>query len=260
MSSSTKANDWPRRTLPLEQFVSESSVAADAGGLQGRWTEFIRSFGAETYWVVPFSPRLLSRPNFPMPPIAIANKVPSGWHEHYRARNFIRHDPVIKKGLAGGSVFTGKEALAEHRSPEAERIVAESMEFGVSDPSGHVLLSLSFGPETRLWTTLCLPSADISLDSTTKLVLRTALFVFYARHKEFQTKPTFGSDVPTLTPRERDVLHWIALGWTKAEIAEYLYISESCVKRHCENASYKLGVNNMASAVARAMSYGLINI
>jgi DNA-binding NarL/FixJ family response regulator len=56
------------------------------------------------------------------------------------------------------------------------------------------------------------------------------------------------------------VLHWIAVGKNKEDIAEHLGVTTSCVKRHCENASLKLGANNMASAVARAMSYGLITI
>lgn len=64
----------------------------------------------------------------------------------------------------------------------------------------------------------------------------------------------------SLTPRELDVLHLIALGKTKTEIAEQLRVSTSCVKRHCENSYTKLGVVNMPSAIARAMSLGLISL
>lgn len=260
MGISTNTSDSRRRMLPLEQLVYESSVAGDTRGLQDCWTNFVRRFGAETYWIAPYSPQILKQPNFPMVPISIAHNVPSGWHEHYRERGYIRHDPVIKKGLAGGSVFTGRQAIAEYRSPEAERIIAEAAEFGVPDAGGHVLMSLGFAPGIMLWATLCLPSADIDLDATTKLLLKTALFVFYARHQELKPAlPTLGGEPPRLTPRERDVLHWVALGKTKEEIADLLCVSTSCVKRHCENAYLKLGVNNLASAVARAMSHGLIN-
>ncbi len=39
----------------------------------------------------------------------------------------------------------------------------------------------------------------------------------------------------TITDREKEVLLWIASGKTKSEIADLVYGSESCVKRHCEN-------------------------
>jgi DNA-binding CsgD family transcriptional regulator len=244
--------------LPLEQLVYESSVAGDTRGLQKRWTEFLRRFGAETYWITPFSPQLLKQPNSPMPRIAIAHNVPSGWHEYYRDQGFHRHDPIVKTALAGGSVFTGKEALSAYPSPEAKGIVAAAAEFGIPPPKGHVLLSLWFAPGIMLGTTLCLPSADIRLDATTKLVLKTALFVFYARYQELKPAVPRLAEAFHLTPRERDVLHWLALGKTKQEVADLLFVSASCVKRHCENAYSKLGVNNLASAVARAMSQGLI--
>jgi len=167
MSDSTSTRDARRRMLPLEQLVYESSVAGDTGVLQDRWTEFLGRFGAETYWSIPYSPQIQKQPNAPMPRIAIAHNVPSGWHEYYREQGYHRHDPVVKTALAGGSVFTVEQAL--------------------------------------------------------------------------------------------DVLHWIALGKSKQEVADILCVSASCVKRHCENAYQKLGVNTLASAVARAMSYGLIN-
>ena len=63
-----------------------------------------------------------------------------------------------------------------------------------------------------------------------------------------------------LTPRERDVLYLLALGKTKTEIADQLRVSTSCIKRHCENSYTKLGVVNMPSAIARAMSLGLISV
>ena len=256
MSSSMTTQDSRRRLLPLEQLVYESSVASDARALQKHWTKFVRHFGADTYWITPFSPHLLRQPNAPMPRIAISHNVPSGWHEYYRRQGYHRDDPVVKTALAGGSVFTGEQALDAFRSPTAERMIAEATEFGIP---GHVLMSLWFAPGVMLGTTLCLPSADINLDATTKLTLKTGLFVFYARHHELKAAAPIAAEAPQLTPRERDVLHWVALGKTKEEIAELLYVSVSCVKRHCENAYLKLGVNNLASAVARAMSYGLIN-
>lgn len=53
-----------------------------------------------------------------------------------------------------------------------------------------------------------------------------------------------------LSTREREVLHWVARGKRNAEIATALYISESTVRKHLQNAYEKLGVNSRTAAVA----------
>ena len=57
-------------------------------------------------------------------------------------------------------------------------------------------------------------------------------------------------DLP-LTRREREILEWVALGKTNAEIPEALWLSPSTVRKHLENAYAKLGVRTRTAAVAR---------
>lgn len=52
-----------------------------------------------------------------------------------------------------------------------------------------------------------------------------------------------------LTPREREVCHWLCEGKTNTEIAVILSIKPGTVKRHLENIYGKLGVSNRASAL-----------
>ena len=53
-----------------------------------------------------------------------------------------------------------------------------------------------------------------------------------------------------LTPREAEVLHWIAVGKTNAQIARVLFISPNTVRKHIENIFDKLGVHTRGAAVA----------
>ena len=53
-----------------------------------------------------------------------------------------------------------------------------------------------------------------------------------------------------LSTREREVLQWVARGKRNAEIATALYISESTVRKHLQNAYEKLGVTSRTAAVA----------
>lgn len=52
-----------------------------------------------------------------------------------------------------------------------------------------------------------------------------------------------------VTPREAEVLLWLARGKTNRDIAEILGLSPRTVKKHLERAYAKLGVENRASAV-----------
>ena len=53
-----------------------------------------------------------------------------------------------------------------------------------------------------------------------------------------------------LTPREREILGLVAQGKTNAEVATYLWVAPSTVKKHLENVYEKLGVSGRAAAVA----------
>jgi DNA-binding CsgD family transcriptional regulator len=55
-----------------------------------------------------------------------------------------------------------------------------------------------------------------------------------------------------LTPREREILAWVARGKTNREIAAVLYLAPGTVGKHLDNVYAKLGVGSRAGAVARA--------
>jgi two-component system response regulator NreC len=63
-----------------------------------------------------------------------------------------------------------------------------------------------------------------------------------------------------LTPREREVLTYIAEGYTNREIAEDLVISVKTVDRHRENIMQKLNFHNRIELVKYAIEKGLISI
>lgn len=52
-----------------------------------------------------------------------------------------------------------------------------------------------------------------------------------------------------LSPREREVFHWLALGKANEEIASILGISPHTVKNHLDHMFHKLGVHNRFEAV-----------
>jgi DNA-binding NarL/FixJ family response regulator len=61
-----------------------------------------------------------------------------------------------------------------------------------------------------------------------------------------------------LTPREVEVLTWVARGCTNAEVGRELFIGEATVKTHLLRAFAKLGVDDRTAAVTVAIQRGLL--
>lgn len=64
--------------------------------------------------------------------------------------------------------------------------------------------------------------------------------------------------VPLLTKREKEVLAYIADGYTNNQIAKKLFISPSTVDTHRKNMLTKLDVNNTAALIRVSVEKGLI--
>ncbi len=63
---------------------------------------------------------------------------------------------------------------------------------------------------------------------------------------------------PALTPRELEVLRWLAQGKTNKEIAAALNITQRTVKFHVSSILRKLGAGNRTEVLASAAKLGLI--
>jgi DNA-binding NarL/FixJ family response regulator len=69
--------------------------------------------------------------------------------------------------------------------------------------------------------------------------------------------PAAGSELSELTPRELEVLRWLARGLSNAELAAQLTLSEATVKTHVARILAKLGLRDRVQAVVLAYETGL---
>ncbi|NND35300.1 MAG: response regulator transcription factor [Saprospiraceae bacterium] len=68
-------------------------------------------------------------------------------------------------------------------------------------------------------------------------------------------KQVYGSEV---SPRELEVLQWVAEGFTDPQIAEKLFISNHTVSSHRKNLILKFDAKNTAELVKKALERGII--
>ena len=257
----TKEREQRRQNYSLEKFVYESSLAKSAGELERLWFNFIRLNLGAVGCRASLYPCNATEKNSSLVEIANFSELSNvqSWIEYYGEQGFHRYDPCFLKGIQDPGTWLMSEAIREYASPDADRVICESRNFG-SLASG-ICVDLWVGPNMMVGGGIVIPSCDIYMDRMVKRMLETSLYTFYASLEELIDLPeSRGESEISLTPRERDVLCLIALGKRKDEIADSLCVTISTVKRHCENASLKLGANNMASTVARAISRGFIHI
>lgn len=127
---------------------------------------------------------------------------------------------------------------------------------GISDEIGIVILTLNDAPELLLAALAArvsgfvLKSAPISeVIATLERALITPLsFTATGLQKALKARDR----LPSLSPRELEVLNVLATGKSTKEIARQLYLSEPTVKTHLASIYRKLEVNNRISAVAVA--------
>jgi two-component system response regulator NreC len=107
-------------------------------------------------------------------------------------------------------------------------------------------------------------AAENELVSAISVLMRGDMYVDHSllRPLVYDTVKEPGADsepIEALTPREKDVLGLIVLGYTNRQIGEELSISVRTVEGHRANLSEKIGSNSRADLVRYARDHGLLD-
>lgn len=181
----------------------------------------------------------------------IARISPEGWPGS-DAFNYICFDC---NPLLGAIRETRTRYRFSDFAPHGERTFGAYWEALGEARIGDALCATSYGPG-RAITSLHLGFAQRDLPAESIRAIQMAGLLLTERLMDFAAPPD--TDQPTLTPRERDSLAFVADGKTDWEISAIFLVSEATVRFHVDNARKKLGAVNRAQAVARAMSRGIL--
>ena len=178
------------------------------------------------------------------------------WAEHYVASGYLRIDPVIQGCFQRFHPVEWKKL--DWSSKAARAMMAEAIEYGLGNqgysiplrgPKGQfALFTMNDSCSDDEWRAFC--------DENVRDLLMIAHY-FNRKALEFEKSDDDKAQKP-LSPREADALTFLALGYSRAQIAEMLEISEHTLRVYVESARFKLGALNTTQAVARALSLGLI--
>jgi DNA-binding CsgD family transcriptional regulator len=178
------------------------------------------------------------------------------WQKRYLERNYLRVDPVISGCFQRFHPVDWKRL--DWSSKAAREFFADALAHGVGNqgysipirgPNGQfALFTASHNCDDETW-------ARFTEEKSRDLILMAHYFNRKALEFEPGRKPERGQ---ALSPREIDAMTLLAMGYSRAQVAQSLAISEHTLRVYIESARFKLGALNTTHAVARAMSRGLI--
>ncbi|AZV76849.1 LuxR family transcriptional regulator [Parasedimentitalea marina] len=178
------------------------------------------------------------------------------WVQRYLEQEYLRTDPVITGCYQRFHPVDWKRL--DWSSKPARVFLADALKHGVGNqgysipirgPNGQfALFSISHNCDDLVWEKF-----------TEKHSRDLILLAHYFNRKALDFEPDRAPEQSrTLSPREVDVMTLLAMGYSRAQVAETLSISEHTLRVYIESARFKLGALNTTHAIARAMSRGLI--
>lgn len=178
------------------------------------------------------------------------------WIGQYVQNDYVRIDPVILgcfqrfhpvdwKDLD----WSSKAAVAFRKEAIAAGVGNQGYSVPIRGPSGQfALFSLSDNAPDADW-------AEFTEKHRRDLILCAHSFNQKALELEVKRRP---EPAKPLSGREVDVLTYLAMGYSRGQVAQTLSISEHTLRAYVESARHKLSATNTMHAVARAVSEGLI--
>ncbi len=178
------------------------------------------------------------------------------WQQRYQEQNYQRIDPVIVGCFQRFHPVDWKRL--DWSSKAAREFMAEAITFGIGTqgfsvpirgPNGQfALFTANHTCDDETWQAFC-------EDHRRSLILIAHYFNEKALELEPNRTPPHNQ---ALSPREVDAMTLLAIGYSRAQVADTLSISEHTLRVYIESARFKLGAMNTTHAVARAMQQGLI--
>lgn len=190
--------------------------------------------------------------------------LPREWMFRWDQQGYVEIDPRISLPLASGAVEMWDQARCRGKDPRVDSFLDDAARFGICSGVSFTLHDVSHHGALVVFN-----STEPLIDETRRLVIELALpdiVSFGHSFLSWFSASILKNDPPPelygvpLSPRELEVLRYVARGLNTEETAFRMKIVPRTVQLHLDSARSKLGAANRQEAVALAMKRGHINL
>jgi LuxR family quorum sensing-dependent transcriptional regulator len=198
-----------------------------------------------------FCLNLFPRPDQGFEEVMLASRLPPDWLALYVHKQFVHDDPSIRHCKRATMPFAWHDAPYDpEREPRSAEVVERATDFGLS--RGILVPVPSAGG--------CIGDVWLGGSPSEKALPAIHLMCLYAFYhlQHLKARPPVKSH--SLSPRQREILTWVAAGKSSWEIGEILNISQRTVEWHVRQIMLELNVKSRAQAVALALREGTVTV
>lgn len=178
------------------------------------------------------------------------------WVRRYIEEDYSRIDPVVLGCFRRFHPVNWKQL--DWSSKVSRNFLGEAIDFGIGNQGFSVPIRGPSG-QFALFTVSSRGSDDDWSRYTEEHVRELILVAHFINQRALELgNATVKQSSPVLSPRETDTMTLLAMGYSRAQAAESLAISEHTLRVYIESARFKLGAANTTHAIAKALSQGLL--
>ncbi len=231
----------------FEDFVRDTQAAETGEAL---FAHLQRSVGQYGYDQVIFS--VAHDPYLPAEhhDLSLFNTYPQDFQKDYIEKGYSHYDPVLRAAGTHDYAFTWEALERTGITPAQARLMRRGEDAGLNSGIGVPMRALRAIGGLGLASSIAHDGAAAHLDLINALCTQ-----FYLSYRRLYARP---APVVTLSPRETEILTWIAAGKTDEEIAVILGISRNTVDTHMRHVFRKLDATNRVTAVVAGLTHGYI--
>lgn len=187
----------------------------------------------------------------------VINNRPEEYVKHYSDNAYIFKDPVVTELKETLDTYSWDDILERRKLTKSQKsIIYEASEFGVTNG-----LVIPLVTDRGIAAIFCPCGEDPNLSSRARSALELiGIYSHQALQRALVRRNQSKQTHKPLTSREREIMHWVAIGKTDDEIGEILNISSTTVSSHIENSKKKLNAYKRTFAIVQAIRFGEITI
>lgn len=232
--------------MRTDDLIQDISDAPDIEGLLGAVNKYARSVGMDGAYLMHYHPAS---------GLTVADKRPDEWKQIYNRGGFIHFDPIAVRAFKGGQSFTWEECIeTADLTAEQRMLMSQARDFDLKQ-GFHVLGARG---EYEAYTCGYYNSHPGDYIETMRHNRRHMEIVGDAAKQRMSDLILRETEIPRLTPREKQCLELAAAGKTSDVIGSILDISANTVSGYIKSASLKLGVHSKVQAIVKAVQLKII--